>query len=133
MMSLQKSKHDDHVSYNVIYSILRRFSVCLRLQVVQILINFENFETQKTIKSLRNFVSRRANKAMLDQETENTETSHQIDISVASLSKQKDKVKKPNQGLKRPSQIEQEEINEAETQEELQEVTGQSDHLVTLT
>ena len=65
---------------------------------------------------------------MLDQETDNTETSNQIDISVASSSKQKDKTKKPNQGLKRSIQIEQEEINEeGETQEELEESTGQSD------
>ena len=66
---------------------------------------------------------------MLDQETDNTETSNQIDISVASSSKQEDKTKKPNQGLKRSIQIEQEEINEGETQEELEEITGQSDPL----
>ena len=66
---------------------------------------------------------------MLDQETDNTETSNQIDISVASSSKQEGKAKKPNQGLKRSIQIEQEEINEAETQEELEEITGQSDPL----
>ena len=66
---------------------------------------------------------------MLDQETDNTETSNQIDISVASSSKQEDKAKKPNQGLKRSIQIEQEEINEAKTQEELEEITGQSDPL----
>ena len=81
------------------------------------------------MKSLRNLVSRRANKAILDQETDNTETSNQIDISVASSSKQEDKTKKPNQGLKRSIQIEQEEINEGETQEELQEIAGQSDPL----
>ena len=34
------------------------------------------------MKSLRNLVSRRANKAMLDHETDNTETSYQTDISV---------------------------------------------------
>ena len=52
---------------------------------------------------------------MLDQETDNTETSNQIDISVAISFKQQDKAKKKtNQGLKRPLQIEQEEINEAE-------------------
>ena len=89
------------------------------------------------MKSLRNLVSRRANKAMLDQETDNTETSNQIDISVASSSKQEDKTKKPNQGLKRSIQIEQEEINEGKTQEELGEIAGQSDPLnlvlVTLT
>ena len=66
---------------------------------------------------------------MLDQETDNTETSNQIDISVASSSKQEDKTKKPNQGLKRSIQLEQEEINEGETQEELEEITGQSDPL----
>ena len=81
------------------------------------------------MKSLRNLVSRRANKAMLDQETDNTETSNKIDISVASSSKQEGKTKKPNQGLKRSTQIEQEEINEGETQEELEEITGQSDPL----
>ena len=74
---------------------------------------------------------------MLDQETDNTETSNQIDISVASSSKQEDKTKKPNQGLKRSIQIEQEEINEGKTQEELGEIAGQSDPLnlvlVTLT
>ena len=80
------------------------------------------------MKSLRNLISRRANKAMLDQETANTETSNQIDISVASTSKQ-DKTKKPNQGLKRSIQLEQEEINEGETQEELEEIAGQSDPL----
>ena len=89
------------------------------------------------MKSLRNLVSRRANKAILDQETDNTETSNQIDISVASSSKQEDKTKKPNQGLKRSIQIEQEEINEGKTQEELGEIAGQSDPLnlvlVTLT
>ena len=81
------------------------------------------------MKSVRNLVSKRANKAMLDQETDNTETSNQIDISVASSSKQEDKTKKPNQGLKRSIQIEQEEINEGETQEELDEIAGQSDPL----
>ena len=81
------------------------------------------------MKSLRNLVSRRTNKAMLDQETDKTETSNQIDISVASSSKQEDKAKKPNQGLKRSIHIEQEEINKAETQEELEEITGQSDLL----
>ena len=80
------------------------------------------------MKSLRNLISRTANTAMLDQETDNTETSNQIDISVASTSKQ-DKTKKPNQGLKRSIQLEQEEINEGETQEELEEITGQSDPL----
>ena len=69
------------------------------------------------MKSLRNLVSRRTNKAMLDRETDNTKASNQIDISVASSSKQEDKAKKPNQVLKRPSQIEQEEENEAETKE----------------
>ena len=64
---------------------------------------------------------------MLDQETDNTETLNQIDISVASTSKKEDKTKKPNQGLKRSIQLEQEEINEGETQEELEESTGQSD------
>ena len=66
---------------------------------------------------------------MLDQETDNTETWKQIDISVASSSKYQDKAKKPNQGLKRHLQIEWEEINEAETHEELEEVVGQSDPL----
>ena len=46
------------------------------------------------MKSLRNLVSRRANNAMLDQETDKTETSNQIDISVVSLSKQEDKAEK---------------------------------------
>ena len=81
------------------------------------------------MKSLRILVSRKANNTMLDQETDNTETSNQIDISVASSSKQEDKTKKPNQGLKRSIQIEQEEINEGETQEELEKITGQSDPL----
>ena len=66
---------------------------------------------------------------MLDQETDNIEISNQIDISVASSSKQEDKTKKPNQGLKRSIQIEQEEIKEGETQEELEEITGLSDPL----
>ena len=66
---------------------------------------------------------------MLDQETDNNETSNQIDISVASTCKQEDKTKKPNQGLKRSIQLEQEEINEGETQEELEEIAGQSDPL----
>ena len=52
------------------------------------------------MKSLRNLVSRRANKAMLDQETDNAKTSNQIDISIASSSKQEKKAKKQNQGLK---------------------------------
>ena len=66
---------------------------------------------------------------MLDQEIDNTETSSQIDISVASSSKQEEKTKKTNQRLKRSIQIEQEEINQGETQEELAEITGQSDPL----
>ena len=81
------------------------------------------------LKSLRNLVSRKAYKVMLDCETDNTEKSNQIDISVVSSSKQEGKAKKPNQGLKRPSQIEQDEENEAETQQELEEVTRQSDPL----
>ena len=60
------------------------------------------------MKSLRNLVSRRANKAMLDQETDNTETSNQNDISGPSSSKLEDKAKKPNQGMNRSIQIEQE-------------------------
>ena len=84
---------------------------------------------KNTMKSQRNLVSRRANKTLLDQETDNTETSNQIDISVASSSKQEDKAKKPNQVLKRSIQIEQEEINEAEELEELEKITGQSDSL----
>ena len=71
------------------------------------------------MKSLRNLISRRANKAM----------SNQIDISVASLSKQEGQTKTPNQGLNRSIQIEQEEINGGETQEELEEIAGQSDPL----
>ena len=63
---------------------------------------------------------------MLDHETDDTETSSQIDISLVSLSKLENKGKKPNQGLKRTLQIEQEEINEAETQKELEEVMAQS-------
>ena len=86
-------------------------------------------EYKNTMKSLRILVSRKANNTMLDQETDNTETSNQIDISVASSSKQEDKTKKPNQGLKGSIQIEQEEINEGETQEELEENAGQSDPL----
>ena len=66
---------------------------------------------------------------MLDQETDNTETSNQIDVSAVSSSKQEDKTKRANQGLKRSIQIKQEEINEGETQEELEEITGQSDPL----
>ena len=81
------------------------------------------------MKSLRNLISRTANKAMLDQQTDNTETSNQIDISVASLSKQEHKTKIPNQGLNRSIQIEQEEKNGGETQEELEEIAGQSDPL----
>ena len=57
------------------------------------------------MKSLKNVISSRADKAMLDQETDNTETSNQIDISVASSSEQEDKTKKPYQGLKRSIQI----------------------------
>ena len=68
------------------------------------------------MKSLRNLVSRRGNKVMLDQEAISTETSNQIDISVTSSSKQEDKAKKPYQGLKRPIHIELEVINEAKTQ-----------------
>ena len=52
------------------------------------------------MKSLRNLVSRGANKAMSGQETDNTETSNQIDISIASTYKQQGKAEKPNQGLK---------------------------------
>ena len=55
--------------------------------------------------------------------------SNQIDISVASLSKQEGQTKTPNQGLNRSIQIEQEEINGGETQEELEEIAGQSDPL----
>ena len=53
------------------------------------------------------------------------------------MPKQENKAKQQNNGLKRPLQIEQEEINEAKTREELEKVTGQSDPLnlvlVTLT
>ena len=63
---------------------------------------------------------------MLDQETDNTETSKQIYISVARSSKNQEKAKKPSQGLKRRLQIQWDEINEAETHEELEEVLGQS-------
>ena len=66
---------------------------------------------------------------MLGQETDSTETSNQIDISVASLSKQEDKAKNSNQELKRSIQIEQEEINETKTQKKLVEIIWQSDRL----
>ena len=66
---------------------------------------------------------------MLGQETDSTEKSNQIDISVASLSKQEDKAKNSNQGLKRSIQIEQEEINETKTQKKLVEIIWQSDRL----
>ena len=42
---------------------------------------------------------------------------------------QKDKAKKSNQVSERSIQIEQEEINETETQEEKEKITGQSDLL----
>ena len=51
------------------------------------------------------------------------------DNLLSSSSKQENKTKKPNQGLKRSIQIDQEKINEGETQEELDEITGQSDPL----
>ena len=66
---------------------------------------------------------------MLDQETDNTETSNQIDISVARSSKQEHKTTKPNQGLKRSIQIDQEEINEGKKEKELEKIAGQSDSL----
>ena len=50
---------------------------------------------------------------MLDQETYNTKISNQIDVSVARI--------------ERPLQIRQDLINEGETYEDLEEVTGQSD------
>ena len=81
------------------------------------------------MNSLRNLVSRRANKAMSDQEKDITEASNRFDISKTSSSKQEDKAKKPNQGLKRPRQVKQEEENKAKTQEELEEVTGRSNPL----
>ena len=66
---------------------------------------------------------------MLYQETDNTKTSIQIDNSVPSSSKQEDEAIKPKQELRRPPQIKQEEINEAKTQEEPEEITGHSDPL----
>ena len=66
---------------------------------------------------------------MLDREIDNMEASNQIEISVVSSSKQDQKAEKPNQGLKRPSQIENKEENEAKTQEEPEEVAGHSDLL----
>ena len=51
------------------------------------------------------------------------------DNLLSSSSKQEDKTKKPNQGLKRSIQIDKEKINEGETQEELEEITGKSDPL----
>ena len=66
---------------------------------------------------------------MLYQETDNTETSIQIGNSVANSSKQEGKAKKPNQELKRPLQTKQEQISEAKIQEELEEITRQSDPL----
>ena len=66
---------------------------------------------------------------MSDQEKDITKASNQNDISIASSSKQEVKAKKPNQGLRRPRQVEQEKENETETQEELEEVTRQSNLL----
>ena len=66
---------------------------------------------------------------MLYQETDNTETSIQTGNSVANSSKQEGKAKKPNQELKRPLQTKQEQISEAKIQEELEEITRQSDPL----
>ena len=66
---------------------------------------------------------------MLGQETDSTEKSNQINISVASLSKREDKAKNSNQGLKRSTQIEQEEISETKTQKKLVEIIWQSDCL----
>lgn len=66
---------------------------------------------------------------MLYQETDNTETSIQIGNSVPNSSKQGGKAKKPNQELKRPLQIKQEQINETKIQEKLEEITRKSDPL----
>ena len=78
------------------------------------------------MKHLRNLVSRRANKVMLDQETGNT--SNQADISEVSLSKQQGKIKNQMKGLKRSIKIEREGVNEDVTHE-LEEVRRQSDSL----
>ena len=80
------------------------------------------------MKYLRNLVLLRANKTILDQETDNTETSNQIEISAESFSKQQNK-EKTNQRLKRPLQIELQEISEVKTHGELDQVTGQIDPL----
>ena len=77
------------------------------------MINFENFKAQIHNEFFTNLVSRKTNKAMLDQETYNTKISNQIDISAARI--------------ERPLQIRQDLINEGETYEDLEEVTGKSD------
>ena len=98
-MFLQKSKHHDHGWYHVIYNIQGVFQSDYGCKSFSILIYFENFEIQK-----HNEISKKPSfKVMLDQGTDNTETSNQINISAASSSKQKDKTKKTNQVLKRSS------------------------------
>lgn len=67
------------------------------------------------MRSLRNLISRRASKALENQETSMTENLNEIDMVVASSFKQKDK--KPKKGKKRPLQIEREEDMEIATQE----------------
>ena len=86
---LKKSNHNDYIS-TVIYSISGIFHYVYGYKWFRILINL---------------VSNGANKAMLDQEADNTETSNQVDISVTTSSKEQGKVKKPNQGLKGPLDI----------------------------
>ena len=89
----------------------------------------ENFTHEVTMKSLRNLISWRASKAKLDQETDRTKTSNEIDTSIESSSKQNGKAKTPSKEVKRPLQIEREEENEVETQEELEEDNVKSDPL----
>ena len=54
---------------------------------------------------------------MLSQETDKTKTSNDIDISIESLFKQHDNIKKPSKGVERPLQVKREKENMTETQE----------------
>ena len=60
------------------------------------MINLENFKAQNPNEISKKLNLKKATKVMLDQETDNTETSNQIDISVAISFKQQDKAKKKN-------------------------------------
>ena len=86
------------ITWSTVFKELFSLSVVLSRSVFQH--NFENYNEQIRMESLRNFTSRRANKALENQVFSTAEKLNETDTAVASSSKQQNK--KLKKGKNRP-------------------------------